>query len=86
MPKSGEGDSTVRVFEEDEDGVEESEDLTASISSLTETGVNGDILNAAVSVVADKDGESTITLVGDVRGKIAFLTVRKKDLKWKLMC
>ncbi|KAG0935989.1 hypothetical protein G6F57_008218 [Rhizopus arrhizus] len=74
MPKSGEGDSTVRVFEEDENEVEESEDLTASISSLTETGVNGDILNAAVSVVADKDGESTITLVGDVRGKIAFLT------------
>ncbi|KAG1445841.1 hypothetical protein G6F56_009768 [Rhizopus delemar] len=68
MPKSGEGDSTVRVFEEDENG-EEAEDLTASISSLNEAGVS-----AAVSVVADKDGESTITLVGDVRGKIAFLT------------
>ncbi|KAI9253005.1 phosphoribosyl synthetase-associated domain-containing protein [Sporodiniella umbellata] len=68
MPKSGEGDSTVRVFEED-DNVEESKDLTASISSLNEAG-----LSAAVSVVADKDGESTITLVGDVRGKIAFLT------------
>ncbi|CAO3701120.1 unnamed protein product [Rhizopus stolonifer] len=68
MPKSGEGDSTVRVFEEDENG-DEAEDLTASISSLNEVGVS-----AAVSVVADKDGESTITLVGDVRGKIAFLT------------
>lgn len=74
MPKSGEGDSTVRVFEEDEN--EENDDLTASISSLNETGGNGDVLNAAVSIVADKDGESTITLVGDVRDKVAFLTVR----------
>ncbi|EIE85001.1 hypothetical protein RO3G_09711 [Rhizopus delemar RA 99-880] len=72
MPKSGEGDSTVRVFEEDEN--EENDDLTASISSLNETGGNGDVLNAAVSIVADKDGESTITLVGDVRDKVAFLT------------
>lgn len=73
MPK--EGDSTVRVYEEDETNVE-GDDLTASISSLNEAGVTGgDILNAAVTVVADKDGESTITLVGDVKGKVAFLTV-----------
>ncbi|KAI8071101.1 phosphoribosyltransferase-like protein, partial [Gilbertella persicaria] len=70
MPKHGEGDS-VRVYEEDDN---EEDDLTASISSLNEAGTNGDILNAAVSVVADKDGESTITLVGDVKDKIAFLT------------
>ncbi|KAI8332158.1 phosphoribosyltransferase-like protein [Choanephora cucurbitarum] len=70
MPKHGEGDS-VRVYEEDDN---DEEDLTASISSLNDSGVNGDILNAAVSVVADKDGESTITLVGDVKDKIAFLT------------
>ncbi|PHZ15526.1 phosphoribosyl pyrophosphate synthetase [Rhizopus microsporus ATCC 52813] len=68
MPKSGEGESTVRIYDEDES----KEDLTASISSLNESG--GDVLNAAVSIVADKDGESTITLVGDVREKIAFLT------------
>lgn len=75
MPKSGEGDSTVRVYEEDETN-EDGDDLTASISSLNEAGVTGgDILNAAVTVVADKDGESTITLVGDVKGKVAFLTV-----------
>lgn len=74
MPKSGEGDSTVRVYEEDETN-EDGDDLTASISSLNEAGVTGgDILNAAVTVVADKDGESTITLVGDVKGKVAFLT------------
>jgi ribose-phosphate pyrophosphokinase len=79
MPKSGEGESSVRVFEEEEDEEQDEEggadDLTASISSLNESGVNGDILNAAVTVVADKDGESTITLVGDVKGKVAFLTV-----------
>ncbi|KAF7723009.1 hypothetical protein EC973_002425 [Apophysomyces ossiformis] len=51
------------------------EDLTASISSLTEAGINGDVKNAAVSIVADNDGEeSTITLVGDVKDKIVFLT------------
>ncbi|KAI7888006.1 phosphoribosyltransferase-like protein [Mucor mucedo] len=75
MPKSGEGDSTVRVYEEEVlKQKEDKEDLIASISSLNEAGVNGDILNAAVTVVADKDGESTITLVGDVKGKVAFLT------------
>jgi ribose-phosphate pyrophosphokinase len=68
MPKSGE----VRVYEEDVEA-EEGDDLTASISSLNET--SGDVLNAAVTVVADKDGESTITLVGDVKDKVAFLTV-----------
>lgn len=74
MPKSGEGESSVRVYEEEEtEDNEGSEDLTASISSLNEAG-----LNAAVSVVADKDGESTITLVGDVNGKVAFLTVSSK--------
>lgn len=76
MPKSGEGESSVRVYEEEEEVVNDDvEDLTASISSLNEAGVNGDVVNAAVTVVADKDGESTITLVGDVRGKVAFLTV-----------
>jgi ribose-phosphate pyrophosphokinase len=83
MPKSGEGD-TVRVYEEEEeaegkknngennnsnnDGEEEVED-DKKIST------DGGVLNAAVTVVADKDGESTITLVGDVSGKVAFLTV-----------
>lgn len=76
MPKSGEGESSVRVYEEEEEAANDDvEDLTASISSLNEAGVNGDVVNAAVTVVADKDGESTITLVGDVRGKVAFLTV-----------
>ncbi|KAI9359087.1 phosphoribosyltransferase-like protein [Pilaira anomala] len=75
MPKSGEGDSTVRVYEEEATAAkEDAAALTASISSLNDTGANGDILNAAVTVVADKDGESTITLVGDVNGKVAFLT------------
>lgn len=75
MPKSGEGDSTVRVFDEEAAAKEAAASLTASISSLNETGINGDVVNAAVTVVADKDGESTITLVGDVKGKVAFLTV-----------
>lgn len=76
MPKSGEGNSTVRVYEEEATTAkEDAAALTASISSLNDTGANGDILNAAVTVVADKDGESTITLVGDVNGKVAFLTV-----------
>ncbi|KAI7899696.1 phosphoribosyl synthetase-associated domain-containing protein [Cokeromyces recurvatus] len=76
MPKSGEGDSSARVYEEELAVKEDNhdEDLTASISSLNDAGINGDVLNAAVSVVSDKDGESTITLVGDVKGKIAFLT------------
>ncbi|KAG2230435.1 hypothetical protein INT48_009181, partial [Thamnidium elegans] len=74
MPKSGEGDSTVRVYDEEAAAKEAAASLTASISSLNETGINGDVLNAAVTVVADKDGESTITLVGDVKGKVAFLT------------
>lgn len=75
MPKSG-GEASVRVYEEEELKKENGEDLTASISSLNEAGVNGDILNAAVTVVADKDGQSTITLVGDVKDKVAFLTVK----------
>lgn len=73
MPKSVDGECSVQVFEDD-NGLEETDDLIASVS-LSEAGVNGDTLNAAVSIVADKDGESTITLVGDVRGKVAFLTV-----------
>ncbi|CAO3659311.1 unnamed protein product [Rhizopus stolonifer] len=72
MPKSVDGECSVQVFEDD-NGLEETDDLIASVS-LSEAGVNGDTLNAAVSIVADKDGESTITLVGDVRGKVAFLT------------
>ncbi|KAI9249821.1 phosphoribosyltransferase-like protein [Helicostylum pulchrum] len=74
MPKSGEGESTVRVYDEEAAAKEAAASLTASISSLNETGINGDVVNAAVTVVADKDGESTITLVGDVEGKVAFLT------------
>ncbi|KAI8391635.1 phosphoribosyltransferase-like protein [Radiomyces spectabilis] len=55
--------------------VDTDDDLTASISSLSEAGSNGDIMNAAVSVVSDTNGEeSTITLVGDVKDKIVFLT------------
>lgn len=80
MPKSGEGESSVRVYEEEE---EEGDDLTASISSLNEA--NGDVLNAAVSVVADKDGESTITLVGDVKDKVAFLTVKYKNIVYGIL-
>ncbi|KAI8139871.1 phosphoribosyltransferase-like protein [Fennellomyces sp. T-0311] len=76
MPKSN---GSVRLAEDDEDSLgntEMEEDLMmASISSLTEAGVNGDIMNAAVSVVANTEGEeSTITLVGDVKGKPVFLT------------
>jgi ribose-phosphate pyrophosphokinase len=87
MPKSSQGDSTVRVFEEEKVSEDAPQDLTASISSLNEAGVNGDIVNAAVTVVADKDGESTITLVGDVYEKVAFLTasilLKKKKKKKK---
>ncbi|CAO3652308.1 unnamed protein product [Cunninghamella blakesleeana] len=61
--------------EEDDDYERKMEDLTASISSLNDLGTNHDIMNAAVSIVADTDGEeSTITLVGDVKNKIVFLT------------
>ena len=77
MPKAN---GSVRVVEEDEDSVnnvEAEEDIMmASISSLNEAGLNGDVMNAAVSVVANTEGEeSTITLVGDVKGKPVFLTV-----------
>lgn len=79
MPSS-QSDGTVRSLvtrvsnvenDETEEGVEESgEDaMSVSLSSLNE-------MSAAVSVVADTDGEeSTITLVGDVEGKVVFLTV-----------
>ncbi|KAI9259327.1 phosphoribosyltransferase-like protein [Sporodiniella umbellata] len=50
------------------------QDLTASISSLNELGHNGSDISTVVSIVPDKDGQSTITLVGDVKGKPAFLT------------
>ncbi|KAI8393885.1 phosphoribosyltransferase-like protein [Radiomyces spectabilis] len=68
MPKANaDGVSTVREVE--------TEELMASISSISETGSNGDVVNAAVSVVANTEGEeSTITLVGDVKGKVVFLT------------
>lgn len=81
MPKMN---GAVRVSEEDEDSVVNgegsntaSEDMMmASISSLNEAGMNGDVMNAAVSIVANNDGEeSTITLVGDVKNKPVFLTV-----------
>ncbi|CAM0142583.1 hypothetical protein VKS41_001887 [Umbelopsis sp. WA50703] len=49
-----------------DDNTEDS--MSMSVSSLNE-------MSAAVSVVADTDGEeSTITLVGDVEGKVVFLT------------
>ncbi|KAI8884636.1 phosphoribosyl pyrophosphokinase [Backusella circina FSU 941] len=78
MPRSGEGD-TVRVYEEEEEEAEgeendndNSEEIVAEDDKNSST--DGGVLNAAVTVVADKDGESTITLVGDVKGKVAFLT------------
>lgn len=80
MP-SGHVDGTVRSLVtrvsnvENDEGIdviadESGEDaMSLSISSLNE-------MSAAVSVVADTDGEeSTITLVGDVEGKVVFLTV-----------
>jgi ribose-phosphate pyrophosphokinase len=79
MPSS-QSDGTVRSLvtrvsnvenDEAEEGVEESTEdaMSVSLSSLNE-------MSAAVSVVADTDGEeSTITLVGDVVGKVVFLTV-----------
>lgn len=80
MPKMN---GTVRLSEEDEESVVNGEGSTASddlmmasISSLNEAGVNGDVMNTAVSVVANHEGEeSTITLVGDVKNKPVFLTV-----------
>ncbi|KAI7856568.1 phosphoribosyltransferase-like protein [Circinella umbellata] len=76
MPKAN---GSVRVAEEDEDSVNnievEEDIMMASISSLNEAGLNGDVMNAAVSVVANTEGEeSTITLVGDVKGKPVYLT------------
>ncbi|KAL1934830.1 hypothetical protein VTP01DRAFT_7012 [Rhizomucor pusillus] len=79
MPKMN---GTVRLSEEDEESVVNGEGSTASddlmmasISSLNEAGVNGDVMNTAVSVVANHEGEeSTITLVGDVKNKPVFLT------------
>jgi ribose-phosphate pyrophosphokinase len=53
-----------------DDNTEDS--MSMSVSSLNE-------MSAAVSVVADTDGEeSTITLVGDVEGKVVFLTVSSR--------
>ncbi|KAI7870343.1 phosphoribosyl synthetase-associated domain-containing protein [Spinellus fusiger] len=72
MPKSLHG---AEADAEKERAETEATDLIASISSLTDAGVNGDTKNAAVSIVADTAGEqSTITLVGDVKGKTVFLT------------
>ncbi|ORX63088.1 phosphoribosyl pyrophosphokinase [Hesseltinella vesiculosa] len=54
---------------------EEEEELSASIASLNDLSLNADVRNAAVSIVSGNDGEeSTITLVGDVKDKIVFLT------------
>lgn len=82
-PYSGMPKANGRNGEEEEgsQGNEDKEDdvMMASISSLNETGMNGDTMNAAVSVVANNDGEeSTITLVGDVKGKTVFLTVSSR--------
>ncbi|ORZ21620.1 phosphoribosyltransferase-like protein [Absidia repens] len=78
MPKSGNEATAPLSQQKVDDEVEEDvlvEDLTASVSSLNDVGSNLDIMNAAVSIVADTDGEeSTITLVGDVKNKIVFLT------------
>ncbi|CAO3590124.1 unnamed protein product [Absidia cylindrospora] len=78
MPKSGNEATASLSQQQMDDEVEEDtvvEDLTASVSSLNDVGSNLDIMNAAVSIVADTDGEeSTITLVGDVKNKIVFLT------------
>lgn len=81
MPKGG-NEATASLAQQQLAETEEEEaaveDLTASISSLNDVGSNLDIMNAAVSIVADTDGEeSTITLVGDVKDKIVFLTVSK---------
>ncbi|ORZ18820.1 phosphoribosyltransferase-like protein [Absidia repens] len=78
MPKSG-NEATASLSQQQMDETEGDEtimeDLTASISSLNDLGSNVDIMNAAVSIVADTDGEeSTITLVGDVKDKTVFLT------------
>lgn len=80
-PYSGMPKANGRNSGEEEEGSLANEDkeddlMMASISSLNETGMNGDTMNAAVSVVANHEGEeSTITLVGDVKGKTVFLTV-----------
>ncbi|CAO3651263.1 unnamed protein product [Cunninghamella echinulata] len=77
IDEKDEGDEEEDQDEEDHDDMNQKiVDLTASISSLNDLGGNhGDIMNAAVSIVADNDGEeSTITLVGDVKNKIVFLT------------
>ncbi|ORZ00119.1 phosphoribosyltransferase-like protein [Syncephalastrum racemosum] len=78
MPKAN---GSVRSTDEDDgdDSVDTAADedtMMASISSLNEAGINhGDVMNAAVSVVANHEGEeSTITLVGDVKDKVVFLT------------
>ncbi|KAI8331027.1 phosphoribosyltransferase-like protein [Chlamydoabsidia padenii] len=76
MPKGG-NEATASLVQQQMTETEEEvvEDLTASISSLNDVGSNLDIMNAAVSIVADTDGEeSTITLVGDVKDKVVFLT------------
>ncbi|KAJ8653577.1 hypothetical protein O0I10_010724 [Lichtheimia ornata] len=79
-PYSGMPKANGRNSGEEEEGSLANEDkeddlMMASISSLNETGMNGDTMNAAVSVVANHEGEeSTITLVGDVKGKTVFLT------------
>lgn len=59
-----------------DDNTEDS--MSVSVSSLNE-------MSAAVSVVADTDGEeSTITLVGDVEGKVVFLTVSNHIMLYRI--
>lgn len=90
-PYSGMPKANGRNSGEEEEGSLANEDkeddlMMASISSLNETGMNGDTMNAAVSVVANHEGEeSTITLVGDVKGKTVFLTVSEwyEWISWK---
>ncbi|KAI8062228.1 ribose-phosphate pyrophosphokinase [Gongronella butleri] len=72
-PYSGMPEGDEAPFSQQQED-EENEELIASISSLSDV-INGDIRNAAVSIVSGNDGEeSTITLVGDVADKIVFLT------------
>jgi hypothetical protein len=80
MPSSR-GDGAVRSLvtrvsniENDDSNDVIAEEIGEDVMSLSISSLNE--MSAAVSVVADTDGEeSTITLVGDVEGKVVFLTV-----------
>jgi len=79
MPSSR-GDGAVRSLvtrvsniENDDSNDVIAEEIGEDVMSLSISSLNE--MSAAVSVVADTDGEeSTITLVGDVEGKVVFLT------------